>query len=80
MKNEYFINEDYGLFCDEKLYSYGDIIITVSKNVAMGVLLKLRGTDCSHLEHVLRAIEIKKKLTKEKREYIPTSRTFLKSV
>ena len=47
-------------FFDEKLYSYDEIIITVSKNVAMGVLLKLRDTDYSHFEHVLRAREIKK--------------------
>ena len=55
MKIEYFIHEDYGLFGYEELYSYGEIIVTASKDTSMGVLLELRGTGCCHLEHVLEA-------------------------
>lgn len=55
MKIGYFIHEDYGLFGYEELYSYGEIIVTASKDASMGVLLELRGTGCRHLEHVLEA-------------------------
>lgn len=55
MKIEYFIHEDYGLFGYEELYSYGEIIVTASKDASMGVLLELRGMGCRHLEYVLQA-------------------------
>ena len=55
MKIEYFIHEDYGLFGYEELYSYGEIIVTASKDASMGILLELRGTGCRHLEYVLQA-------------------------
>ncbi len=55
MKIEYFIHVDYGLFGYEELYSYGEIIVTASKDASMGVLLELRGTGCRHLEYVLEA-------------------------
>ena len=49
------IHEDYGLFGYEELYSYGEIIVTASKDASMGILLELRGTGCRHLEYVLQA-------------------------
>lgn len=58
MKIEYFIHEDYGLFGYEELYSYGEIIVTASKDASMGVLLELKGMGCRHLEHVLQARRI----------------------
>ena len=38
MKSEYFIHEDYGLFGYEEPYISGEIIVTASKDVSMGVL------------------------------------------
>ena len=54
MKIEYFIHEDYGLFGYEELYSYGEIIVTASKDASMGVLLELRGTGCRHIKVKIR--------------------------
>lgn len=51
----YMIHEDYAHNGYEERFRFGDIEISISSNISLGVLLEMKGSGCRHFEGVLEA-------------------------
>lgn len=54
---QYMLHEEYGRYGYEEQYVIGNISVTVSQNLSLGVLLELKGKGCRQMESYLTAQE-----------------------
>lgn len=55
LKNQYFIEEDFGFYSYERHYYLGDILVLASHDIEKGILLELKGKGCRQFETYLHA-------------------------